>query len=250
MWSTSDETPRTYAYFQFGIQRSGTTIIDRIIRDNWGYWKANDCGDYKPEPYLPQPQDKSIWKHHIDIPPRLPENAPVILVYKNPYTWAESMACRNGMGNGGWNSSWGHEHLNLYPQPKPGWNNISVPKMGTCNIGQIMYVYQHWFNTWLEYHKQNPETSVLIKYEELLVDESRQRIFNDIADKFNWPRVDNIIMANHAGSSQPMTEERTQYYLNGRPTHDMFFQHGNRYIQSINDILGKDFIASLGYEIL
>ena len=246
----TDSTGRTYTYFQFGLQRTGTTIIDRIIRDNWNYWKANDHEDYKPIPFTPQPQEQGIWKHWIDLPPRFEAGSPAILVYKNPYTWAESMAVRNGIGNGAWNSTWGHENKNLYPQPKPGWNNITNPGMGTVNVGQIMYVYQHWFNTWLEYNKQNPSTTVLIKYEDLLVQESRQQIFDDIADKFGWERKDVSNIPNHVGSSQPMSEERIQYYLEGKPTHEKFFTHGRRYIQSINDILGTEFIASLGYEIL
>jgi hypothetical protein len=252
MWQMEDSTPRLYTYFQFGLQRTGTTIVDRMIRDNWGFWKANDHEDYKPRPYTPQPQEQSIWKHMIDMPSRFEAGSPTVLVYKNPYTWAESMAFRNGMGNGAWNTSWGHENLNLYPQPRPGWNNISVPGQGLCNIGHIMYVYQHWFNTWLPYAEQNPDTTVLIKYEDLLVAPSRKRIFDEIADKFGWPRIDegNLVMANHVGSSQPMDAERTKYYIQGRPTDERFYKHGTRYIQSINDILGRDFIASLGYEII
>ena len=250
MWSMSDTTPRVYGYFQFGIQRSGTTIVDRILRDNWQIWKANDHPDYAPDPYFPQPQMETNWKHHIDIPNNLPEEAPKILVYKNPYTWAESMAFRKGNGNGNWGQSWGHENLNLYPQPKPGWNNISVPGQGMVNIGQIMYVYQHWFNTWLPYAEQNPDTTYVIKYEDILTDEGRLKVFNEIATKFGWETKDEIKWVNHVGSSQPMTEARIQYYLEGRPTDPRFFVHGPRYVQSINDILGRDFIASLGYEII
>lgn len=247
----TDSTPRTFGYFQFGLQRTGTTVVDRVIKDTWQLWKANDAEQYLPDPYLPQPQMQSIWKHHIDIPEKFEKGLPAVLIYKNPYTWAESMAFRKGLGNGAWNSSWGHEGADLYPQPKPGWNNVTAPGQGTTNFGQITYVYKHWFNTWLEYAKEYADTTVLIKYEDLLVQESRNAVFQEMVDKFGWSQFEgDIIFPKHVGSSQPMDENRTQYYLNCLPRHPMFFQHGRRYIQSINDILGQELIESLGYEFL
>jgi hypothetical protein len=250
MWQLTDSTPREFRYYQFGLQRTGTTIIDRIIRDNWNYWKANDAEQNLPKPFTLQPQPDTVWKHAIDIPPNYDQNAPTILVYKSPYTWAESMAFRRGLGNGAWNQSWGHEHLNLYPQPKPGWNNVTMPGQGTVNIGQIMYVYKHWFNTWLPFVEEHPDNTVLIKYEDLLVDEKRNEIFKDITTKFGWDIIENPTMPKHVGSSQPMDQERIDYYLKGRPTQEMFYQHGRRYLNSINDILGHELITRLGYEFL
>jgi len=251
MWTISDSTPRTYTYFQFGIQRSGTTIIDQLIKKYWNYWKANDCDQYKPVPFEPQPQKECVWKHNIDIPKNFEKGLPAVIVYKNPYTWAESMAFRNGMGNGGWNATWGHENLDLYKQPRPGWNNVTFPGMGTCNFGQISYVYKHWCETWLPYAEEYADTTVLIRYEDLLRQDSRNAIFKEIADKFGWdPIEEDIELIPHVGSSQPMDENRMNYYLNMAPKHPMFFQHGPRYKQSINDILGAELFERLGYKIL
>ena len=250
MWQISDDTNRQFRYFQFGLQRTGTTIIDAIIKQNWGYWKANDARQHAPKPFTLQPQPDTVWKHDIKIPENYDRTAPTVLVYKSPYTWAESMAFRRGLGNGGWNQSWGHEHLDLYPQPKPGWNNLTFPGQGTVNIGQIMYVYRDWFNTWLPYAKENPDNVTLIKYEDLLNDEKRSEIFKTIATKAGWDIIENPTWPMHVGSSQPMDEERINYYIKGRPTNEMFYQHGRRYLNSINDILGQELIVSLGYEIL
>jgi hypothetical protein len=248
----ADSTPRDYGFFQFGIQRTGTTLIDATIRKHYGYWKANDHQNFAKDPYNPPPQqDRMVWKHAIDFPDKFEKGVPVVLVYKNPYTWAESMAFRKGLGNGAWNASWGHEGLNIYPQPKPGWNNISVPQQGVTNIGQIMYVLKHWCNTWLTYAEEYPDTTVLIKYEDFLVSEKRQEIFREMEQKFGWAKCEEEIdLLEHVGSSQPITQEHINYYLEGRPTDERFYKHGKRYIQSINDILGNELITRLGYEIL
>lgn len=95
MWQYDDELfpNRQYTYFQFGLQRTGTTVIDRVIKDTWGYWKANDAFPNDIQ-VRPPAYHKYVWKHSIDFPDQFEKGAPVVLVYKNPYTWAESMAFR------------------------------------------------------------------------------------------------------------------------------------------------------------
>lgn len=253
MWQLEDDkTNRQYTYFQFGIQRTGTTIVDRVIKDTWNYWKANDAFPLK-DPYKQRPPqyDCLVWKHAINIPDNFVQGAPTVLIYKNPYTWAESMAFRKGAGNGGWGFTYGHEaEEHMYPQPNH-WNTISVPGQGSVNIGQLMYTYKHWFETWLPYHEANQDTSVLIRYEDLLIKEKRQEIFSNMAQKFSWPEHEgDFVWPEHVGSSQPMTEERTQYYIEGKPTDERFFIHGDRFVKSIRDILSPDLIQRLGYQVL
>jgi hypothetical protein len=253
MWLMEEEgNDRRFGYFEFGIQRSGTTLVDATIRKHYNYWKANDHINFKKDPYSPPPQPETmVWKHAIDFPLNFEKGSPVVLVYKNPYTWAESMAFRKGLGNGAWNTSWGHENLNLYPQPKPGWNNISVPGQGVTNIGQIMYVLKHWCDTWLAYAKEYPDSTVIVKYEDFIQDDKRQEIFREMEQKFGWEKCEeNIDLLAHVGSSQPITPEHIQYYLDGKPVDERFYRHGPRYIQSINDILGRELIEELGYEFL
>ena len=253
MWQYDDELfpNRTYAYFQFGLQRTGTTVIDRVIKDTWGYWKANDAFPNDIQ-VRPPAYDRYVWKHSIEFPEKFEKGSPVVLVYKNPYTWAESMAFRKGIGNGGWGFTYGHEADEyMYPQPNH-WNTISVPGQGTTNIGQIMYVYKHWFNTWLTYAEEYPETTVLIKYEDLLVPEKRGEIFREMARKFNWSEepIESMVWPQHVGSSQPMTTEKAEYYIEGRPTDPRLHAHNGRYIKSIKDILTPELIQRLGYEVL
>lgn len=253
MWKYNDENfpNREYAYFQFGIQRTGTTVIDRVIKDTWGYWKANDAFPNDIQ-IRPPAYHKYVWKHAIEFPDHFEKGSPTVLVYKNPYTWAESMAFRKGSGNGGWGFTYGHEADEfMYPQPNH-WNTISVPGQGTTNIGQIMYTYQHWFNTWLPYAKEYPDSTVIVRYEDFLVPEKREKIFEEMCDKFGWDRskIETMSVPNHVGSSQPMTQERIDYYVKGHPTDERLFALNGRYIKSIRDILGAEFIESLGYEVL
>lgn len=232
---------RYYAYWQWGIQRSGTTIIERVIKDCYKVWKKNDL-IVNSERLVPPAPETLTWKHSIYIPDNFPQGEPSIINYKNPYTWLESMIWRKGNANGNWHRTYGEMYKeNWY------WRVDTDETNGTCLPDQMLKVLKHWYNTWLPYYENNKETTVLVKYEDLLVNEKRLPLFNGIAEKFGWDLFEemDIEWPNHVGSSAPMTAQRKEYYLNERPT-----QLTRGQINLVNHIMTPELIQRLGYEVL
>lgn len=245
MWVKSDDV-REYAYYQFGMQRTGTTIIDVMCRLNFGVWKANDHSDHL-DPYS-SPMDRPdhfIWKHALDVPGHLPEDAPVILNYKNPYTLMESFAFRRGVGNGNWQNTHGKdERFDKHNGMPRFW--IDQPGHGRTYIIQVAKAYKHWFETWLDFYEKNKDRTVLIKWEDILEEDKRKTVFDEIKDKFGWqdPIHDPYKWPPHVGSSQPITS-RVDYYIEGKPT-----RLERHHIDKINEVIGTDLISRVGYDII
>jgi len=234
---------RYFAYYQFGLQRTGTTIVERLIGDNFKYAKANDLIGHSVRP--PNPSILT-WKHEIDVPVNIREGIPFVLNYKNPYTWLESMMYRKGAGNGGWQQTYGEMYKStdrrvLFDM------RIDPPQNGTCYPDQMLRVYRHWFDTWINYYEANQETTVLIKYEDLVVRETRDAILDGMWRKFNWPEFNypEYSWPVHCGSSQAMTKDRVEYYIKSEPT-----QLDQKYIDLVPQIIGEELMTKLGYPIL
>ena len=232
-----------YAYYQFGLQRTGTTIIDRMIRDNFKFNKANDL---TPHTVKPPNADLLTWKHELNVPKLLRPGLPVVLNHKNPYTWLESMMYRRGASNGGWQQTYGkvYETQNQWERNK---TRVDIEENGTCFPDQMLRCYKHWFNTWLKYCDENKETTMLIKWEHLLYKDLREDIFNEMWQKFSWPEYQfpEYTWAMHSGSSLPMTNDRIAYYVKSVPT-----QLEQRFIDMVPKIMGENLMKRLGYPIL
>jgi hypothetical protein len=240
MWIV-EEGPRKRGYYQFGMQRTGTTAIDAAIRHNYQIWKMNDHPRNLDREVTP-PHPNLCWKHNINIPPKMEDDAPVILNYKNPYTLIESFAYRKGLGNGGWD----HTYKDLYKQPYNPEICIDRKGDGRTYIKQVMMVYKHWAGTWLRFANREADRTTLIKYENLLVPEKRIEIFDGISQKYGWgdPIPGDLFWPEHCGSSLPIAD-RIEYYLNEEPTKLTRVQ-----IDCINDTLGTDLIERMGYRVI
>lgn len=230
-----------HGYYIYGMQRTGTTLVTRVIAENWRISDRNNLS-MRDKPGVRPPDLDLDWKHHISIPHNLPQNAPVVMIYKNPYTWLESMLYRRGVANGGWSQTHG-QTFNAKNQSF----RKDDPQNGTTYTDMLMESYKAWFNTWLPYSEMHTETSTIIKYEDLLDFNKRMEIFCGIADKFGWPEFEfpQLVWSNHVGSSQPFTKLKHDYYLEGRPE-----QLSNEEIQLVNRVIGTDLIEKLGYTVL
>jgi len=234
-----------FAYYQFGLQRTGTTIIERLIGDNFKLSKANDLIGHGPERRPPNAAELT-WKHEIDVPEKLKPGLPLILNYKNPYLWLESMIYRQGAANGGWGNTY-NKHYEIENQWERNKTRLDANNNGTVYPDQMLRVYRHWFETWINYYDNHQETTFLIKYEDLVTRNTRDAILDAIQQKFKWPEFvwPEYSWPHHCGSSQPMTKERVAYYQNGIPT-----QLEQRFIDMVPDIIGENLMNRLGYSIL
>ena len=231
---------RNHGYFQFGLQRTGTTFIDFMFRHNFQNWKANDL--IEPDPKNPPPSpDILTWKHSIWVPKHYRQGWPVILNYKNPYTWMESMIYRRGIANGGWGFTYSRNYPILgrrsdtYEKHKEDWLEYS-----DC----FVQVYRFWFNTWLDFYEKNKDITYIIKYEDLLYEDRREDVFNNAADKFGWDKPEEYFWYPHVGASEPIAD-RIDYYKKEEPE-----RLEGKYIDLINEFFDKDLMDRLGYRVL
>ena len=230
---------KKFGYYQFGIQRTGTTLIDYMIRAHFKNHKANDLIPHTVRP--PSPEILT-WKHMIWVPKNYRKGFPVILNYKNPYTWVESMMYRKGQANGGWGFTYRDTFKNLgqqyIVQPENNRHN------GTVYLDSLVQTYRFWFTTWLDFYDNNKDITYIIKYEDLLYEDRRDNIMNEIADKFGWEKPEKYNWPNHIGSSQPI-DNRIEYYKAEKPT-----RLERRFVDFINEFFDKELMDRLGYSVL
>ncbi|MBT7399022.1 MAG: hypothetical protein HN775_07495 [Hellea sp.] len=233
-----------FGYYQYGMCRTATTLVSRMIAENYKVHFRNNL--YMRDSAVRPPNLDSDWKHHVHVPNNLPENVPVVLCYKNPYTWLESMLYRNGIANGAWQQTHGKEFNNRRQkyrvEPKEGYSN------GTGFVDDLLYSYKQWFDTWLPYYENNKDMTVKISYEhDMLNKDNLIPLFNGMANKFGWPEYDfpQIQWPRQVGSSQEFNNTKHNYYLEGRPT-----ELPQWAIDLVPEIMGEDLLKSLNYSVL
>ena len=213
-------------YFDFGLQRSGTNFLELLIQSNFGGQRQN--------------RHNAGWKHYIDPPELWVGQHPTFLIYKNPYTWVESICFRNTV-------DW------IKTQRKyPALEGPAVNKLGPkgINVEQLAITYNHWYQQWIENPKPsaNYDNVVIIRYEDLLREGKRNNILSGIEAKFNTKRKKPnswiIPQMGKVSQSRDYHKDREQYYLDMKPE-----KLSENHIKIIGEVLG-DAVANLGYRKL
>lgn len=206
-------------YYIFGIQRSGTNLMERIMSNSVQARKLNT--------------QKVCWKHDINMPSTYDKETPTIIIYKNPYTWVESLCNRNRV-------DW-IQTQKRYPADKgpvelrAGKNNL--------NVQALAKTYSHFHHTWIF---SNPDiNSFIIKYEDMLQPQ-KHKILNDMAAKFNIKNGQEINWRipqyGKVSQSADYDKERERYYLDQKPS-----MLTKQQIEAITNAIGPDNIQKLGY---
>lgn len=196
-------------FYIFGLQRSGTTFLENLITLNFHATVANKEGS---------------WKHSLKKPSDL-EDHKLLCVFKNPYTWLESIMFRdpadllvtatdyNLTDNSGY--TMGHDSVNL--------ENL-------CRL-------------YVDYCAEWSETKDLIKYEDLLVQEKLDNFLSGL----DFERKTSEWLIPEPGSlfmSEGFSRESYGYYLNGKPK-----RFNKTEIDLINKIVTNPSVKNLGYDL-
>lgn len=211
-------------YFMSGLQRSGTNFIEESISKNYNVRKINN--------------GKDLWKHHVKVPNSL-KTENVIIIYKNPYTWIESIAFRNSVDF--------VRTQRLFPIDEPSRDEdlmIGPANFNLINLAKTWKTYQ--VNWCIDYDKK--EKAFYVKYEDLLENKKREEIFLNLENKFNWKReAANLTFTDRGRVSQSRDYDvsREEYYKRCIPNH-----LSPKQIHIINNTIGRPIIAKLGYEVL
>lgn len=207
-------------YHLFGLQRSGTNYLEQLIKSNFHATRKDPRNN----------EWRNYWKHSIDIPNGFSKDKPTLIIYKNPYTWVESICLRRNVD---WTRS-----QKTYPA-KEGPEELRLGKE-SLNVENIAKTYKHFCNTWI-WNKPQASKYIVIRYEDLLIENTREEILSEI----QFPRKSDQWINPQRGKvslSRDYDEQREQYYLSMKPT-----QLSNKHIDAINGVLQDD-IIKLGYE--
>lgn len=219
----------TTTFYIFGIQRSGTNFLERLLVSNF---KNMNRGN----------RQSKVWKHALDVPKAYDKNSPTLIIYKNPYTWTESLLFRKHVD---WlKSQKKFSVLDLHDDPD---YNFDVTGK-QWNMINLVESWRYFHNTWLYSNNTNPANTVVIQYEDLLQKPSRNAILEHIQTKLKLTQIVdtwNIPGKGSVSQSKDYSDDREKYYLDMKPT-----KFTPKQIQAITDTIGEEMIRNMGYDIL
>lgn len=215
-------------FYIYGMQRSGTNYLEQLLKSNFP-----DCKMINP--------GKIVWKHAIDAPTQWNNNQYTFIIHKNPYTWVESMCFRNRM-------DW-IETQKTYPADEL--HLVDMLNVEGANIINLAKTWKHFHNTWLFSEKTKGPKRLVIRYEDLLNDNSRSAILSTIAHMTEWSCTKpaggdwHNIEAGKAPQSPDFDKKRLAYYQKQYPEKLNEFQ-----INAITQEIEPHMIQQIGYEVL
>jgi hypothetical protein len=204
-----------FDYYIFGLQRSGTTFFERMLTNTFNARWLNGAG---------------TWKHELLVPDVVRENNNIVLVnFKNPYTWLESIIFR------------GNADL-LMTATEYGLQDDTGPDSvighDSINLANTAKLYAAYAERWLA--ASAASCVHIVRYEDLLTQQGRDLLAHSILGRglIDWqlPEPGSLFM------SEDFTSDRIDYYLNNLPIKFIAAQ-----IKIINDNIPDDIFTRLGY---
>ena len=204
-----------FDYYIFGLQRSGTTFFERLLTNTFNARWLNGAG---------------TWKHELHVPDVVRENTNTVLVnFKNPYTWLESIIFR---GNADLLMS--ASDYDLQADTGPG----SVIGHDSINLANTAKLYASYAQRWLS--ASTAPCVHIVRYEDLLTQQGRDVLANHLVGRglidWNIPEPGSLFM------SEDFTSERIDYYLNKLP-----IKFNPEQLSTINTNIPDDIFTRLGY---
>lgn len=170
-------------FFIFGLQRSGTTFLEKIITNNFDVAVANKEGS---------------WKHSLDVPETIGLYQSYC-VFKNPYTWLESIIFRDPA-----------DLLVTASKRYRLTNEGYVIGHDSVNLIELCRLYNNYVSTWAE------SGACIVRYEDLLVNDT----LTSLLSKIPFTRKTSETIVPPPGSlfmSEGFQMSRYSYYLGQKP---------------------------------
>jgi hypothetical protein len=195
-----------------GLHRSGTNYLGTLLNNNF----SDIVGLNTPHNF------GNEWKHSFIPSDKINGDVPVFIIYKNIYTWLESVIHRKI--DDGW-------HIVVSTMTKPEYirlENFITPendfefnyRNNKFTLSFLVNCYKQYFENWI--FNSNPklkDSIVLIKYEELLSDENRISVLERISEKLQWDKPKEWVNPKKGAISlsKEYDDERELYYLTESP---------------------------------
>ena len=216
--------------YVFGLHRSGTNYLTSLLNVNFKkIIQVNSDGNYTP-----------LWKHSVVVDSTIGDY-PTFVIYKNPYTWVESIIKRKQ--DDGYNIMLASKYLPHYVDENRYIKTDSDLSYydGKISFERLLNIYRQFHENWvLNFPKQN--NLFVISYEDLLIEEKRNKILDIIGKKFNWDSPNNWLNSEPGTIplSKDYSHERGEYYLNEKPR-DLTIEE----IEMIDKIIDEEFKLKL-----
>ena len=216
------------SYYIYGIQRSGTNYLEQLIKSNFPSCRVMNS-------------QQRAWKHSINMPIHWDNTQYTFIIHKNPYTWVESMCFRNRVD---WIKT-----QKTYPANEL--HTADILNVEGANIVNLARTWKHFHNTWLFSEETKSPKRLVIRYEDLLNDNSRRVILSTIAQMTKWghkktsdndwhnPKMGKV------SQSPDFDEKRLAYYQKQYPEKLTKLQIG-----AITQEIKPQMIRQMGYKVL
>jgi hypothetical protein len=160
-----------------------------------------------------------------------------IIIVKNPYMWVESVCWNTEMSKETQKELWFGDFEDYKVQHNADLNGY--------NLNNLVNMYKDFYKKWFEFSKDNNIQTV--KYEDFLYKDKAEEVCRNIVSEIGHGQVKSNFKLHHKPIrfSMGFTKEDFEYYKNEKPT-----KISKVHIDTINKILGSDFIEELGYEVI
>jgi len=212
-----------FEYELYGLQRSGTNYFSDLMKLNFSSELKNTL-DTKV--WTKRKDYPDNWKHNLNCV--IETDAPVFVIYKNPYTWIESICFRDSV-------DWVKRQTTYPPVCPP--KNMQLGKK-KINILSLANSYKHWCDNWLD------KGFYEIKYEDLLLEDTRNCILSNIAETYSLPITETWknVPAGKVSQSKNFSENTINYYIKTQSE-----KLNSEHITELQKIIDSDLMARLGY---
>lgn len=205
-----------FKHYTFGLQRSGTTFLDHLLKNTFSASWLNGPG---------------TWKHSLEVPVEIVETTePTILIYKNPYTWTESVVFREPADM----LVCFHEY-NLQDSTE----QEALAGHDNVNVRRLAALYALHAERWLAL--ADKPNVLLLRYEDIITYGGRERLRERLPVArgrvmWNIPEPGSLFM------SEGFREDMIEYYLNQRPVRLTAAQ-----VAMVNSSIPDSVFEKLGY---
>ena len=189
-------------FYISGLQRSGTNYLSSLLTEN--FFELSHCNAGRTS---------AVWKHHVEpangLQKEVEERKPTawFMIYKNPYTWVESICERNRVDYTNTQDKFGKSDQGGFLYGK---NNI--------NVEHLAKTWNHWVKMWLLETPPYVQNMHAVKYESLLDESYRNQFLDNVCSGHQWKRKHNNYWQNigygKVTQSPRFDQDKIQYYKN------------------------------------
>ena len=189
-------------FYISGLQRSGTNYLSSLLIEN--FFEFSHCNGGFTSPG---------WKHHIEpvdgLQAHVDSHKPAawFMIYKNPYTWVESLCHRNRV-----------DYKNTQKMFGAADGNGFIYGSNSLNVEHLAKTWNHWTKKWLLETPPCVENMYAVKYESLLDEHDRNHLLDKVCNDLELKRKHNNYWQNiefgKVTQSPRFDEEKIKYYKN------------------------------------